>query len=336
MKFPLLLVLALPLVPLPSAAEKVELRCAPAKDLVLRRTYSNPGHKKLAGMTLRTPDGEQPAPKLELEVETSQRIVVVDRFVAVEEGRPTRLRRTFEELGDTSHERTSSQAGDRERKREKESGLEGRTVVFTWDPEKEAYAAAYGTGEGEAGEEDLLADLRADVDLRDLLPGKAVEEGDEWKAEAQSLLGGVLEPCGDVVFHDEEARTEAETVSRRKLRESISGDVHLKLAGTRLEGGRRVAVLALSAELEGASDIVPEKPGPGLEKMAMEMRFDLEGELLWDLERNLAHSFELRTSGKQSVTRFMAFDVEGRRVELEQVMELDVEETYTASFEVEE
>ena len=115
--------------------------------------------------------GEMPKPELSIELVESN--TFLDRCAAVEDGRVTKLVRTFEKLSEERDERIVEGEASEEQTAEAHSELQGETVEFTWDADEGEYSAEFEGGEGDSK---LLEGLVAELDLCAFLPQGAVEE----------------------------------------------------------------------------------------------------------------------------------------------------------------
>jgi hypothetical protein len=106
--------------------------------------------------------------------------VVVDRWVECANGRPSRVVRTFEEVGGTAE----LDFGEESREQEIESAFEGVVVELARDEEGEVEREVV---EGEAPEDEALERLSLELDLDALLPEAAVEPGESWDLGADAI-----------------------------------------------------------------------------------------------------------------------------------------------------
>jgi hypothetical protein len=308
---------ALPLLPLSLVALALcpfeELRFAPRQGATLRTTCEGEAHLELVSMEM-TVDGAahggMPVPEVSLEWRSE--LVFLDRHEEVDEGRVTRLERTYEALAETTDRSISAHEGDEQETLEAESDLEGRTVLFTWDADDEEYATAF---EGDEGDSDLLEGLAARIDLADFLPEDEVAEGDEWEVPVEAMRA-VLEPGGDLQLVSEE---EGEGGPDTDLGEELDGSVRATLRGSREEDGRTLAVIGLEVEVEG----VEERPlADGTGEETSEQEFDLSGELTWDGEAGRLHALELTGELRLRVVTRRDVDMGDQSFEVVQASEL--------------
>lgn len=269
-------------------------RFAPAREIALRKSFA--WDVRLSFVELRSTMGGMPVPEeylpeLEVEIEGTSRLVVVDELEGVAAGRPTRLVRHYEEILGTSDETIRVDGADSgSRAVEGESALEGARVVFTWDEAAGEYRAAFQGGADEARDEALLGGLREDLDLRGFLPPADREPGAPWDVDPD-VIRGLLEPGGEL------ALTGLEEPDGAFEEVSFEAAVAATLAAPREEDGRELAVIELTGNGSFASErpsdlsFVPFVTGTATETRTT--RFELEGRLAWDLGARRAHACEL-------------------------------------------
>lgn len=265
-------------------APQEELRFAPVAGQTVAITYEREGNLELTDMAFSIDGAEHGGmPQPELSLEIRERSVFLDRYEAVADGRVTRLVRGYEELSARRVESITADDGSESNESEAESELEGRSVVFRWDEDEQAYAPAFEDGEGDA---DLLEGLRARLDLHELLPDEPVEEGDAWAVPA-GALGLVLAPGGDLKL-----MVEGRSISEGddQLARSLEGDVRAVFRGAREEDGVEVLVIELEVEVEASLERELEDEG-GEERQ--ENEYELAGELLWQSAAGRFRSLEL-------------------------------------------
>ena len=116
------------------------------------------------------------------ETETSRHVVQLDQFLESEDGAPTRVRRTWEQISAES----STTFGDRDMQTEFETPLEEVTLELTYDEDGELVIEVV---EGsEPDEEEVLEGHLMDLALDALLTEDEVEEGDTWELEGEALV----------------------------------------------------------------------------------------------------------------------------------------------------
>ncbi|MCA8981074.1 MAG: hypothetical protein H6831_09280 [Planctomycetes bacterium] len=261
-------------------------------------------------------DGQEPdgVPELEMKVTTDLEVVVRDEYLALREGSPRKLRRTFDSIdvgtmmsmevnlqGQTHNQESPVQAG---------SELEGETIEFAWNDETKEYDVAFPE---EEGDRELLVDLCEDMDLRAFLPDREVEIGDEWEIEPRDI-STVMAPGGDLKLVPEELSYDMAGMSGQMgelsdwFDEHLEGKVVCRLTDVRAEGETRVAVIAIELTLSNDVDLtemaqeeldrVEMPPGAGeidVEHMRIDLHIEGEGVLLWDLKAGHFHALDVST-----------------------------------------
>lgn len=113
--------------------------------------------------------------------ESEYKEVRVDTIVAAEKGKPTKVKRTFEELGGTR----SASFGEESRDSDVESPLEGVTVLLSGEGDDVEVEVVEGT----KPEDDKAFDhQRVELFLDGALPAKEVEEGATWELSKEAVL----------------------------------------------------------------------------------------------------------------------------------------------------
>jgi hypothetical protein len=172
----------------------------------------------------------------------------------------------------------STPEGDQEEETPLLTGLEGRVVRFTWDEDDEEYRVAF----ADDGEEDdeLLEDLREDMDLRAWLPDGDVDEGDSWEIDIDDF-DLVSSPSG--IDLDAEDQTEEDEELDQLLEDNTTGEVEATYQGTREVDGVTVAVIFVTAEIETEAEQITDEEGAEVTNTTA-MGYEVEGELLWNLD----------------------------------------------------
>ncbi len=200
MKIPVLATLATIL--LTTTGEEIALRHEAEREITRSFSYSS---ELVLDEIIMSVDGEEmPSPgELEQEMTQSFEIVVRDVIAEVDEDHALRFTRTFEKLaGAGSFFMSDPMGGEHNDDHVETSDLEGKSVLFEADGDD--YGASF-TAE-DAGDEDLLEGLIAAVDLEGFLPPGPVEEGDEWKVDADELFS-LEAPVGEVHLRTEDGES---------------------------------------------------------------------------------------------------------------------------------
>jgi hypothetical protein len=340
--YPLLCALTVPaLLALTAPADKVEFH--PAEGLALTRTYTSKTELTLDDMEM-TMNG-QPLPmeiEMDMDMTMSQRTVVTDELGALSEGRPVRLKRSFDELTQQSEFSLQMEMmpdGGQDRSIESESELEGKTVVFAWDADSGAYTTSFDGGEGD---ETLLEGLEEDMDLRVLLPGTEVSEGDTWELDVKSLrtllaYGGNLKLVpNDMEGMDMNAGMpgmDSMSDFSSVFGDMLEGEASAEYRGTREIDGVSCAVIHVVVDISASADIsdkvrdamdeMPEQISAAeIEHMDLEMELEGEGDLYWDLAAGVVHSFELSGTTSMAMDMAMALSMGEQSMNMEQNLQL--------------
>ncbi len=243
-------------------------------------------------------------------------VEVTDEYVSVNDGRPTKLRRTYDKAVNSVEMEYTSDFDSGSEGNDLETLLEGRTVIFEWDEDEEDYVVAF---EGDEEDDELLEGLSEDMDLRRFLPEGEVEEGDEWNVDPY-LLGPVLAPGGLLGFQADSESVEAQEILdqfmgadiEKVLRSLLDGEVVCTFEGMEEVDEVSVAVIKIAVEIDSSVDLVEfletiiEELAEGADEDVSidqaELAFELEGEgrLLWDLDAGHFDGFE--ANGDVSVT----------------------------------
>jgi hypothetical protein len=301
--------------------DELAFRVEPGTTLV--RTLTQSTEMELESMTIRMNGEELPADMLgdiDMSMQREDRYVITDVFEAVQDGRPTRLRRTFDDLG--GHESMSFSGPDGENSDESEyaSELEGKSVLFTWNEEDGAFDVSF--ADDQEGDSELLEELDEDMDLRSFLPEGEIVQGESWEIDVQ-VFNQTMDPGGDLHLVDTDEEKEQE---EDQFDENLSGEIRATYKGMIEEDGRRLAVIAIEAEIEtfdeGQGFGGGELPD-GLEgRNRTELTFSLAGELRWDVAGGHAADYELSGEGGIEMSQSVSGEMEGERFEQEQLLQL--------------
>lgn len=312
---------------------------SPKAGASLSKNFAIESELELEDMTMEVNgrDMSDMAGQIEIAMKVSMTLAVTDTYEAVEDGRPSKLKRSFEEITSNTHVSGSNpMAGNEEKDIPLASELEGSTVVFDWDGSE--YVASF---DGDGGDEDLLEDLNENLDLRDFLPEEEVSEGDAWDLPAEAVRAA-LAPGGDVKL-----RPEGETnpmggmdqFSQNDMIGELDGEFVATYAGSRDVDGTSVAVIQLVVDARSAQDMterldeikeqmkgsLPEGVEVDISALDGEYEFDAEGELLWNLETGLVYGLDLSGEVRMIVDMAMSMSMGDE----EQAM--DISQTFSGS-----
>jgi hypothetical protein len=285
-------------------------------------------------------DMSEMAGQVEMAMKVSMKLAVTDTYESVGGERPSKLKRSFEEISSNTHVSGSNpMAGSEEKDIPLASELEGATVVFAWDEDDSSYDISFdGDQEGDA---ELLEGLEENLDLRGFLPSGEVAEGDTWAIPADAVRAA-LAPGGDIKL-----RPEGETnpmggmdqFSQNDMVGDLDGKFEASYVGTRDESGTKVAVIKLSIDAKSAQDMserldeikeqmkdsLPEGIQVDISALDGEYEYQAEGELLWNLETGLVHGLHLSGEVRMIVDMAMTMQMG----EEEQAM--DISQTFAGN-----
>jgi len=324
----------LPFLALVLTAAPDELRFAPDEGAAVTRTFREVTELDVErGVIDMAGEEEQLPDDFGLAVRTERVVVLSDEYVAVSGGRPTRLKRTFDriDLALTVEESHSDEDDPQATDATGASELEDLTAVFTWDDGEGQYGVAF---EDDDGDEDLLAGLEEDADLRGFLPAGEVSEGDEWEVPLEALAR-VLRPGGDLLIEldlDDVEGEEASVVfcsfwNAAATAEELEGEVDARYAGLVEEDGRELARIELAVKLRATREVLElargilEAAGVDSEEVgmldSMEVTYELDGEgvLRWD--RDAGRVAALRLEGDVVLTFAISGEDEGESLRME-------------------
>ncbi len=225
--------------------------------------------------------------------------IVTDEYVAVAGGRPTQLVRSYDTIsGEMEVEAMAGGEGETESS-SASSRLEGQKVAFKWDADEGEYTIEFADEEGDS---DLLEGLEEDMDLRFLLPEGEVSEGDTWSVDADALAN-IIAPGGDLGMEPEEGDgdempEEMSDAIDDMLRELFTGEATATYLGERADG---LVAIGLTVEVDSSLDvadmigsaIADESDEVDIDMADVQVYFEGEGELLWNMDAGHLHAFEL-------------------------------------------
>ena len=326
------------------AAAKIEF--APSSGASVTKSFQHTMELSLDNMNMLI-NGEESGllPDIEMSLTMEQIVRVTDTYAASSGGRPTKLSRTFDELGwDADVDIQIDIMGSTQDQNQTMSGvseLEGKTVAFTWNDEDAEYKKSF---DGEDGDSELLEGIEEDMDLRVLLPPGEVSEGDEWPIEVAKLRA-ILSPGGNLAILPEDLPG-LEDLSMMgnglgagsmsdMVGDILEGEAFGIFKGYREVDGVKVAVIEVRIDIESSNDLtdavqelmddieLPAEIGDlELDHMEMEFGFEAEGRLLWDVSAGRMFSFELSGDTELQVDQGLSINAQGNDMNMQQTVEL--------------
>lgn len=318
------------------AGDAAAPRFTPKEGTTVRRTLEMSGKRELQSLVMQIGDETHPATGAEMHVELSWKQVTKDELGPCTDGRVQKLTRSYESLERRRKERSPGKDGEeRVVENDETCDLEGKSVVFKWNADKDQYECKFAGDE--KGDDELLADLEADMDYRALLPEKDAAPGAKWKLDLADVKGCFLRPGGDLPFHGEKPAREMDLRMRKAVWESTKGEVELELGEAREEDGHHLSVIRFHGkELADAStDADGDEPGPS--RLELTGEESIEGELTWDLDAGRAKGISWNAKG--NLVLKVSIPVKKKDSDetatLVQAFTFDTDYDYTGSFEVE-
>ncbi|MFN0242815.1 MAG: hypothetical protein ACKVWV_07985 [Planctomycetota bacterium] len=329
-----------------------KVRFAPAEGSSTVKTFESKGEFTLDSMSMTMNGSEMPEMDMSMTVTSNQKIVVTDDYVALREGGTKTLKRRFDEIGNETaiafKVEAMGQSQSNDKTVQSKSELTGKTVVFSWDDD--SYKKAFDPAEDN---ETLLEGLDEDMDLRVLLPKNEVKEGEEWTLDVKTLVP-LLVPGGNLSLKPEDS-DEGDDMGMGMpgmggnmsewLSDLLEGDAKAKFLGERTVDDTKVAAIQVTIKIKSSKDIsalvqeqlekskLPAVDSMNLDSMDVELEIEGEGELLWDLAKGRAHSFELSGPARMTMDMSMKLGVQGQTMSMQQSMQMSGTTNVTAKFE---
>lgn len=282
--------------------------------------------------------------QIEFGLETSSNYEVTDLYKAVAGGRPVELLRTFDVLESTATV-SMSQAPEMP-ELTSASELEGKTVLFRWNAEKDEYERSFHES---SGDEELLEDLEEDMDLRFLLPAEEVEVDGTWNVELEALLA-ITMPGGNLHLMPEGEHADPEAMEMFEgfmdsfgttFGDLLEGQCVCTFKGVREEAGTRVGEVEIALEITGSMDLrellnqliesamaeAPAEIDVDVDIGTADLSLDYEGAgtLLWNLEAGRLHSFSLDGEVSFAVKLAASIDAMGENHSIDAALEMSGE-----------
>jgi len=311
---------------MPSAdAAPERLRFAPAPGVVLARNLYISHELALESMGQTLDGGPFRPERIAGSISTWNKVTVDDELFEVQDGRPTRLKRTFTDLGGGGKLRFGPDAGPRSREEEAvlTSPMRGRSVDLLWIPDEHAWSRCWSHLEAD---ETWLAGLEGDSDLLELLPQDDVAVGATWEIPIGAVRS-MLAPGGNTLITPRTRNVFSRTVEvgvggdfSELLGPDLTGTLRARLAEVREDGASRLARIELTlAGLHGIADrtelwrtsmpIEEKREKARLIGAFLEHTLDAQGELVWDL--TAGHARSLKLNGRERFVTTLTKDQAG-------------------------
>jgi len=297
----------------------------------------------------------------EMSMTNTTSVTVTDEYVEMAEGRPAKLKRTFDAIGNETLVDVAMMGEGETQETAMTSRLEGAEVVFTWDTEAGEFVASYADEEDDRDPE-MLRGLEEDMDLRSLLPGREVEVGESWDIPLDAFFSLIL-PGGNLALEPEGGMGEMEDVDMGQINELmdsmmadyadsmeslLDGERKATYQGMREVEGGKLAVITLTIDTDGVldfSDMIMDMMDRVGDISEMPMEFDMaiaaadlmltvegEGELLWDARRGIFRSMELEVDMSMGMEMAMDMDMGGESATMDMAVEFsgEMQSSFTA------
>lgn len=292
------------------AADTIEF--APKAGTKLEKRIEQSMKMEKQSMTMTIGGQQIPAEALEdavLEMSNSQKLVVVDEYREMGDGKPKILARTFETVTKLEESKTLMMGMPevKEEKKDKKSGLTGKTVLFTLE-KGDDYAKEW---VGEGGTDELLEGLEEDVDLRELLPSKDVSKGDTWKLDLKDF-DEVMGPGGKLGLDDDDDEEED-----TDFEDNLEGELECTYQGVEEKDGRKLARITAVGKGKTFGDRME-----GEANLHIDFNFDLQAEFLWDVGANHLVSYEMKGDVTATMKIQQEIEAQGAQHEIEIAIDL--------------
>jgi hypothetical protein len=259
---------------------------------------------------------------------------IVDHYIKVEDGKPLELVREF------GHSKADYHALEEKDSKDDITELDGKKVRFKWNEGEKRYDLSFADGDGKT---DALDGLGVDMDLRTLLPGKAVAQGDRWAVDGKGLatallLGLDLEHMPEFGSGGGEDAEIAEMFKSdllpqlEKFRDDFKATC--EYTGQREVDGHKLAAIKIKLDVDGSIDIAEvvrkaigsqaggEQVELKIDDASLKLTAKGEGELLWDVGAGHAHGFEMNADLEFGAKLAMSVKADGRNVTVDGGAEL--------------
>lgn len=299
----------------------------------LSKVFEDKGSFHSVGLSV-TVDGNDVGgemPDIKINIEESSRFEITDEYVALKDGKPRKLKRSFDKLSGKMAQTVDmpedgeGHGGKKDENKARTSELEGKTVVFTLGDDGE-YKTEFEDGKGDAK---LLEHLDADMDLSGLLPGDEVAEGNSWEIDAKVFHAAIGNPGGDLKLKAEGDDDDSDF--DEQFAENAKGKAKGTYKGTREVDGHKCAVIELEAEIKTQASKDKSSEGGHSGVMTLELEFEISGELLWDSEAGHFRSCELANKLKFSMKNTMSMEFNGEKHEMVQTTDFEGEGEFKAT-----
>jgi hypothetical protein len=287
-----------------------DLAFKPTKDAQVRKTFEEETRWTLDSMDV-TVDGRPAHTDVpDMEGTCERKLVVLDKYEAVEGAVTLRLSREFEELAGSSSIAMKMPDAQIDSKVEMASELSGAHVRFVRKDASSPAVAKWARDENSSS--GVLAALREDLDLRAFMTESGLSEGDHWKVDA-ATLADVLAPGGELALDPRHVESSAALGATDRIGATfcsladntgeLAGEVLCTWTDTKKSADGELATIELEWESTSNTDqddlfarrcrAAGAKDGSGDESIGMSWTSSGKGRIEWDLKAGCARAFEL-------------------------------------------
>lgn len=297
----------------PAQDAAFELVCRPGGDPVRHQWVT--AHQLFVDSITRTVDETVVPMNMRFSLKTERRVTAVDTALEVQGSKATRLQRDFEVAEMSAR---MEPVGEQDVPMPTSdfvmtSEVAGKSVVWTWVPQEDAYGRYYSA---EEGREDALPLLREDMSLRSLLPSGPVKVGGIWDIDPMSIID-VFEPGGQLSL----SSGRGSRLLKRNISSGVGGSLHHLFGGEvvgsiqarldSVEGGVAVVKIRLNRlrYLVNHAEFLAEhtlgrEDASGMTIKGGQLIVDLNGEatLLWNIDAGRASAFTMKADQEVEMT----------------------------------
>jgi len=260
--------------------------------------------------------------------EESNRVVVTERALSVQDGALLVLERRYDELARSLRGTQPGKDGKPQQRDRADTGaLEGRTVRFERAKPAEDFEARLVDKDGPREE---LPRLEADMGAWGILPESAPAIGGSWKIGAERFRAALLRPGGRPRWPLLAGAPPAEERLTEGLWDAMRGELELRYVERVEREGRSYARIELKGSIELAAETRRGEGENGAARYRREGQGELAGTLEWSLGEGCTSAFELEMKLRMSATEWGELKTkDGESLEVERELESDVVEKLT-------
>ena len=231
-------------------------------------------------------------------VSSRETLEYTDTISQLDGDQPTRIQRSFETLSMEETQKVEVPGQDPiDAARSGTSAFEGETALLVRDEEGDWSSSIE---DDEELDQETLDGLTAHFGFKAFLPEDLEAElGDEWEIPLEAYAQ-LRNPAGLMSFEFDEESPFPST--RSQFTDNLEGEMNAKWVAYDEEEG--LATIELLFELSTHTEVEVELSLPGAEgemSQAMEVEFELSGELIWDMQKGALRSISVEGSVESDV-----------------------------------